>query len=558
MPSDNSFLGEQKIGKLLLKFSIPCVLSLVISALYNIVDQIFIGNSEVGMLGIAATSVVFPLTIIAQAFAWCFGDGTAAFMSICQGEEAQDMDIEAKKKSRISRAIGTMTLLTFVMSLVILAVFYPLMRQILYLFGASDNSIGYAMDYFTIVLGFFPVFMLMNMMNAVIRADGSPNWSMASMGGGAVINIIFDAVFIFGLGMGVKGAAWATIMGQVVALIVAIVYFCRSKVFRLSFRTLFIPDFRLMLKCIKLGVSSFITQLAIVAISLTCNIQLSSYGAISVYGPDIPIAIIGIETKVYTIVINIVVGIVLGSQPIVGFNYGAGKFDRVRKTYKTVLLATLIIGAVVTILFESCPDAIVSIFGAGNESANYDAALYMQYGEYTFRIFLMLIIFTCVIMMSSIFFQSLGKPVHAMINSLCRDIVFFIPIVCIIPMVAENINPGSGIVYLLFAAPCADVLGIAVTIVLTVLVFRSLKREEQKFRVNNAKAAEFKQAATAREFINALHEGQEDTGEAAQAEITSTYNEKLKETPEESSDISIGKSVGESVGDSTDGLHPAN
>ncbi|MCD8306823.1 MAG: MATE family efflux transporter [Clostridia bacterium] len=493
MASDNSFMGEQKVGKLLLKFSIPCVLSLLISALYNIIDQIFIGNSEVGMLGIAATSVVFPLTIIAQAFAWCFGDGTAAFMSIAQGEEQQDLDLESRKKSRISKAIGTMTLLTFVMSLVILAIFYPLENQILYGFGASENSIGYANDYFTIILGFFPVFMLMNMMNAIIRADGSPTWSMISMGGGAIINIIFDPVFIYGCGWGVTGAAWATVMGQVVSFVVAIVYFTRSKVFRLSLKSLFIPDFRLMWMCVKLGISSFITQISIVAISLTCNNMLAKYGALSIYGPDIPIAIIGIETKVFTIVINIVVGIVLGGQPIIGYNYGAGKFDRVRQTYKIVLIATLIVGAAVTILFEAYPQGVVSIFGTGNESADYDAALYMQYGVYTFRIFLSLIIFTCVIKISSIFFQSLGKPVHAMIASLIRDIVFFIPLVCIIPVVAEKLEAGSGIFWLLFAAPAADLLGIIVTIILTILIFKGLKKEELHFMQNAELAEKFTQ-----------------------------------------------------------------
>ncbi len=192
----SQFLGTEKIGKLMLKFSIPCVLSLLVSALYNIVDQIFIGNSELSALGNAATGVVFPIFIIAQAFAWCFGDGCAAYLNICQGK---------KDTQSAHRAIGTGIIVTLVASIVLMAVFFPLKTQLLTLFGASENSIGMAIEYFNIILAFFPVYMLSNMMNAVVRADGSPAWSMASMAVGAIINIILDPTFIFGLHWGMRG-----------------------------------------------------------------------------------------------------------------------------------------------------------------------------------------------------------------------------------------------------------------------------------------------------------------------------------------------------------------
>ncbi|MCD8040910.1 MAG: MATE family efflux transporter [Clostridia bacterium] len=465
----NRFLGEAKISKLLLKFSIPCVLSLLISSLYNIVDQIFIGNSELGTIGIAATSIVFPLTIIAQAFAWCYGDGNAAYLSICQGN---------KNTEKAHKSVGSMLILTLVTSVILLAIFFPLMDNILYLFGASENSIGMASEYFTIVLSFFPVFMLMNMMNAVVRADGSPSFSMASMLSGAVINIALDPVFIFACKWGIAGAAWATVIGQVVSFIISFVYFFRTKTFKLTLKS-FIPDFKLMGTCIKLGLSSFITQMSIVAISLVCNIMLSKYGAMSVYKQDIPIAVIGIETKVFTIVINLVVGVILGAQPILGYNYGAKRYDRVRQTYKLVLITTLIIGIVATILFEACPNAIMSIFGSGS-GEGIDPELYAEYGALTFRIFLCLVTFTCTIKMTSIFFQSLGKPIQAIVSSLLRDIVCFIPLVCIIPAVAVNVtgDDNAGITALLWAAPCADFIAMIVAVILTVLFFRSLKKKE--------------------------------------------------------------------------------
>ncbi len=454
-----NFLETGKISKLMLKFSVPCVLSLLVSALYNIVDQIFIGNSELSALGNAATGVVFPIFIIAQAFAWCFGDGCAAYLNICQGR---------KDTQNAPKAIGTGITVTLLCSLVLMAIFYPLKIQLLTLFGASENSIGYAVEYFNLILAFFPLFMLSNMMNAVIRADGSPAWSMASMLAGAVTNIILDPVFIFGAKWGMFGAALATVLGQTFSFIISLIYFFRTKTFKLKLKN-FLPDFSAFSPALQLGASSFITQMTIVIISLVCNIQLAKYGAVSHYGVDIPIAIIGIESKVFTVVINLVVGIVLGCQPIISYNMGAKRYDRVKELYRKILLCTAVIGIASTLLFELAPGAVVGMFGSPTNIPNPED--YWIFGEKTFRIFLSLVTFTCIIKMTSIFFQAVGKPVRAVVASMIRDIVCFIPLILIFPAAF------GGVEAILYAAPAADIIAMIVATVLTLTFMRSIKTD---------------------------------------------------------------------------------
>ncbi|MDE7263105.1 MAG: MATE family efflux transporter [Anaeroplasmataceae bacterium] len=450
-------LGKEKISKLMVKFCIPCILSLLVSALYNIVDQIFVGNSELSTLGNAATGVVFPIFIIAQGFAWYFGDGVAAYINIHQGK---------KDTEKIHKCVGTGMVLTLIASVLLLAIFYPLKMKILMLFGASENSIGYAVEYFNIILGFFPIYMLSNMINAVVRADGSPSWSMLSMLGGAIVNIILDPIFIFACKWGMSGAAWATVIGQVVSFVISIAYLFRSKTFRLSLKS-FIPDLKEYGEAFKLGISSLITQMTIVVISLVCNIMLAKYGSMSKYGVDIPIAIIGIESKVFTVVINIVVGIVLGSQPIIGYNMGLGDYGRVKKLYRAILLSTLVVGLLSTILFEAAPDVVVGMFGKPTNIPNPDD--YWEFARLTFRIFLALVTFTCTIKMTSIFFQAVGKPVFAVLTSLIRDIICFVPLICILPIF-------QGINGILISAPIADLIAMLVTAILTILFFVQLDK----------------------------------------------------------------------------------
>ena len=461
MQQQTDFLGTEKIHKLMLKFCIPCILSLLVSALYNIVDQIFVGNSELSALGNAATGIVFPIFIIAQAFAWWIGDGVAAYMNIHQGRGDNE---------NTHRCVGTGITVTVFCSLLLMALFYPLKTSLLTLFGASENSIGYAVEYFNIILGFFPVFMLMNMLNCVVRADGSPAWSMASMLSGALVNIALDPAFIYGAHWGMAGAAWATVIGQTVSFAVSVIYLFRTKTFKLSFKDL-LPKFKVFAEALKLGISSFITQMTIVVISLVCNTMLVKYGAQSRFGVDAPIAIIAIESKVFTVIINLVVGIVLGCQPILGYNLGAGNLGRVKKLYRNIMLSTVIIGLLSTALFEAIPKEIVGIFGEPNNLRDASPEDYWLFAEKTFRIFLSLVTFTCLIKSSSIFFQAVGKPVFAVLASMIRDIVCFIPLICVLPIF-------MGIEGILISAPIADAAAMTVTIGLTVAFFRNLKKTE--------------------------------------------------------------------------------
>ena len=453
-----SSFGTEKLSKLMLKFSIPCVLSLLVSALYNIVDQIFIGNSELSTLGNAATGVVFPFFIIAQAFAWCFGDGCAAYLNICLGKK----DMQSADK-----AIGTGVTVTLLTSLLLIAVGYPLKAPLLTLFGASENSLGMAIEYLDVILAFFPFFMLSNMMNSVIRADGSPACSMASMLAGAVVNIVLDPLFIFGFHWGMDGAAWATVLGQLVSFLICVWYFFRTKTFRLHPRSL-LPDFRAFAGALKLGISSFITQMTILVIVLVSNRMLVRYGAVSQYGVDIPIAVMGIESKVFTVVINIVVGIVLGCQPIIGYNIGAGNYARVKRLFRSILLCTAAVGLAATLLFVLAPHAVARLFGTPTNIPNPDD--YWLFAEKTFRIFLSLTTFTCIVKVSSIFFQAAGKPVRAVVASMVRDILCFIPLILILPRF-------FGIEGILYAAPAADLLAMLVSGALMIGYFRQLGKD---------------------------------------------------------------------------------
>jgi len=454
MKENNKYLGEEKISKLLFKFSVPCIFSLLISALYNIVDQIFIGNSSLGYIGNAATTVVFPITIISMAFAWCVGDGAAAYLSICQGR---------KDTKNAHKAIGNTLLVTLTISIIFLVICFLFMDNILYAFGASETSISYAKDYFIIILSFIPFYMLTNSFTSVIRADGSPLYTMVATLSGAVINIILDPIFIFGFNMGIKGAAWATIIGQVVSFIIAFSYLFKTKSFKIE-KSSFKIDLKVFSNVIKLGISTFITQIAIVIISLVCNLMLVKYGLTSKYGPDIPIAALGIAMKVFSIVINIVVGIIVVGQPILGFNYGARNFERVKETFKIIARLTIIVGLVATISFEVCPEIIIRIFGS-------ESGLYNEFAIMTFRIFLALVMFTCFVKMTSIFFQSIGQPLKAIIISLVRDLVCFVPLVIILP----NFFGIKGILY---AAPIADIIGLLITVPILISFFKSLNNEK--------------------------------------------------------------------------------
>ncbi len=461
MNHDIQALGQEKISKLLLKFSVPCVMGLLISALYNIVDQIFIGNSELGYLGNAATGVSFPVICIVNAFAWCIGDGAASFLSICAGRKDAD---------RAHKCVGTGITVSLLISVLLAVVCLLFARPLMMLFGASAQTLEMAVEYFRIVTAFFPFYLLLNVMNSMIRADGSPGFAMIAMLTGAIINIVLDPVFIFLFHWGIAGAAWATVIGQTASFLTCAVYFFKPKTFRLSRRS-FIPNGDVLRNILSLGAATFVTQLAIVTLTLVCNMTLAHYGPLSKYGPDIPISVFSIQTKVYTVVCNIVTGIVLGGQPIFGYNYGAGNMRRVRQTYSLVLRATLIVGISAVLLFQLWPQGVIGLFGDGD-------ALYQEFAVKTFRIYLALTAITCLVKMTAVFFQSIGKSVRAVIASLVRDILCFTPLALVLPALLEEHQPGSGINGILYAAPLSDLVAVIVILGLTLSFFRQLKKQE--------------------------------------------------------------------------------
>ena len=456
---ETHYFGQEKISKLLLKFSIPCVAGLLISAFYNIVDQIFIGNSELGYLGNAATGVSFPVICIANAFAWCVGDGAASYLSICAGRK----DSESAHK-----CIGTGITVSFIISLILMILCEIFATPLMSMFGASAQTIDMAVEYFRIVAAFFPFYLLLNVMNSMIRADGSPSFAMAAMLIGAVLNIALDPLFIFVFKWGIAGAAWATAIGQTASFIFCLVYFFKPKSFTLHKKS-FIPDLPVLRSIVSLGAATFVTQISIVILSLVSNMTLAHYGELSKYGPDIPISVFSIQTKVYSIVHSIITGIVLGGQPIFGYNYGARKMDRVKEAYSLVLRLTILIGLTAVLIFELCPQVIIGIFGSGSE-------LYQEFAIKTFRIYLSLTVVTCLVKMTAVFFQSIGKSVHAVVASLIRDIVCFTPLAIILPKVFESAEAGSGIYGILFAAPISDLVALGVIVFLTVSFFRGLDK----------------------------------------------------------------------------------
>lgn len=452
--NSNNYLAKEAIGKLMIKFSVPCIMSLLVSALYNIVDQIFIGRG-VGYLGNGATNVVFPITIISLAIALLVGDGCAAYLSICQGRK----DSESSHK-----CVGNAVFVILLSSVVLTLLFVVLKDNILWGFGATENNISYADEYFKYLVIGIPFYMFTNAMNSVIRADGSPQFAMISTLIGCVINIILDPIAIFVLNWGMKGAAIATITGQIVSALLAVYYLFHTKTFKFK-RSSFKLNLNLLKHIIPLGISSFLTQVSIVLIMGVMNNVLVSYGARSKYGADIPLTVVGIVMKVFQIVISIVVGIAVGAQPIVGYNYGAGLTDRVKKVFKTMLLAELCVGIVSMICFECFPLQIISIFGS-------EDGLYNEFAVLAFRLYLSTIALCCIQKSTSIFLQSLGKPALSMGLSLLRDFLLSVPLVLLLPV-------KFGVTGALFSAPIADIISFIVVIFILRYTFRHLSKDNR-------------------------------------------------------------------------------
>lgn len=443
-----SYLGEEKIGRLMLKFSVPCIMSLLIAALYNMVDQIFIGWG-VGYLGNGATNVVYPLTVIALAIALLIGDGCAARLSLCQGRG---------DSGHAHKSVGNLITLSLVLGIGLMIIFLIFNEKLMWLFGATENNIGFARDYFRYIVFGIPFFVFGNALNGTIRADGSPKFAMGISLVGCIMNVILDPIAIFVLHWGMEGAALATIAGQIATAILTALYLSRMKSVKLR-KSSFRIKGDVLRKMIPLGATSFLTQASIVIIMTVMNNTLVRYGAESKYGADIPLTVFGIVMKVFGLVTSIVVGVTVGSQPIVGYNCGAGKIGRVKELFKKLMIVESIVGVVSMICFECFPRQIISIFGSGDE-------LYMEFAALSFRIFLGTILL-CVIQKSvSIFLQSLGKPGTSTLLSLLREIIISVPAILLLAKFFGVVGP-------LWSAPIADV----ITFVLAIIFARRTLRQ---------------------------------------------------------------------------------
>ena len=447
-----NILGTEKIGKLIRKFSIPSIISLLVNSLYNIVDQIFIGWG-VGYLGNGATNIVFPLTMVALAFALMFGDGSSAYLSLKLGE---------KKKEEASKGVANGIILSVIVAVVLFIIYITCLPALLNIFGCTDALRGYALSYGYIISVGIPFMMIGTTLNSIIRADGNPKYAMRSMVLGAIINTILDPIFIFVFKMGVQGAAIATIISQMISFGINAVYLRNLKSITLT-RKQFRFEGKVARKVALLGISSFITQMSFVFVISAENNLLSKYGAESKFGSEIPITVLGIVMKISQILNSIILGIAAGAQPIFGYNYGAQKFDRVKKTLKYVLGVSVIISTIAFILFQTIPDKLIGIFGSSDDEN------YIEFACIAFRIYLMLVICNGIQIPSGIFFQAIGKSIKSAILSLSRQILFLIPAFFVFGYL-------FGITGILYAGPFADGLAFIISSIMLIVEVKNLKR----------------------------------------------------------------------------------
>ena len=458
-----SFLAHEKIGKLMGKYAIPCIISLLVGALYNIVDQIFIANADyLGSYGNAANTVVFPLTVIALAIAVMIGDGCCAFVSLSLGRNTRE---DAK------RSMGNAVVLTVVSSLILTAVYLIFDDQIIAMFGGTVNAetFRHSKEYFFWITLGIPFYMFGQAMNPVIRADGSPKFAMVSTLVGAVINIILDPIFIFGFKWGMMGAAVATVIGQAATALLSVWYLMHTKIIKLSKE-----DFRLKAKIVSktlvLGICSFMSQISLVAAMAAINNMIRKYGAMdAIFGQEqyaqIPMAVVGIVMKFFQIVISIVVGMAAGCIPIVGFNMGADLKGRVKSLFTSLLIAEACVGAAALLIVEFFPQGLIQIFGAANESAYYT-----DFAVKAFRIYLCMMVLACVNKAAFIFLQAMGKAVASTMLSMVREIVFGVGFALVLPLF-------FGLDGVLYSMPVSDVLTAILSAVVIAGTYRQLSRK---------------------------------------------------------------------------------
>jgi Na+-driven multidrug efflux pump len=424
-------LAEEKIGRLIARFAVPAIISMLVSSLYNIVDQIFIGQG-VGMLGNAATNIAFPVSIICTATALLLGIGSASNYNLEAG---------AGRNDRAAEIAGNGLAMMVICGVVIGAVVLIFLNPLLHLFGVTKEILPYAQDYTGITAIGIPFLILTTGGNHLIRADRSPTYSMTCMLTGAILNTILDPLFIFVCHWGIKGAAAATVIGQVVSGLMVIYYFSKKRKMDLK-RSMFVPKAGYLKMIVSLGMASCINQIAMAIVQITMNNTLRYYGAQSMYGSEIPLACVGVISKVNMVFMAIAIGISQGCQPIWGFNYGAHNYDRVREAYKKAFAICIVLGVVFFGCFQLFPRQIVSIFGSGSEA-------YFHFAERYFRIFMFVTFLNGIQPMSSGFFTSIGKSKLGIVVSLTRQIIFLLPLILIFPLF-------MGIDGVMYAGPIAD------------------------------------------------------------------------------------------------------
>ena len=453
-------LGKDNINKLLLSFALPCVISMLINSIYNIVDQIFIGKG-VGTLGNAATNVIFPLVIIFNAVAGLIGNGAAANLSLKLGEG---------KKEEGGKIIGSAVTISFILALISSVLSYIFLPKLVYMFGCTNSVYKYAIDYGRIIILGAPFMIIYSSLSQLIRADGSPKYSMILLVIGAIINIILDPIFIFVFHLGVKGGAIATVIGQVVSFIMAIFYLKKVKSVKLNKSSFFID--RSILRTLGLGLSSFITQGTVLALFIFMNNMMTKYGVYTKYGADIPLSVYGVISKINSLFISTILGISIGAQPIIGYNYGADNYKRVKETLRKVLIINCVVGICFNIIFFLFPESIVSIF-ISKTDLNYK--LFLEFAVVICHSFLLLMGINFLEMTTSIVVQSLGNVKKATMVSFIRQIILFIPLACIL-----CITFNKGIYGVLNAGPIAD----SITFIIAIFVLKSEYKKLSKMEQN--------------------------------------------------------------------------
>ena len=460
MGTGNQFLGTERIGKLMRQYAIPCIISLLVGALYNIVDQIFIANaSYLGSYGNAANTVVFPLTVVALAIAVMVGDGCCAFVSMALGRKESD---------KAKRSVGNAVVLTVAGSVILTALYLIFANQIIAMFGGTVNeeTFRHSQEYFFYITLGIPFYMFGQAMNPVIRADGNPKFAMASTLAGAVINIILDPIFIFCFKWGMMGAAVATVIGQVVTAILAVWYIVHMKTVKPS-RKDFALQRNICGRILLLGITSFLSQISLVAAMAAINNMLRKYGAQDpVFKQEqyaqIPMAVVGIIMKFFQMVISIVVGMAAGCIPIIGYNMGAEKKLRVKELFTKLLVAEALVGAVALVLAEGFPHQLIAIFGAKNESVYYT-----EFAIKAFRIYLCMMILACVNKACFIFLQAVGKALSSTMLSMFREVVFGVGFALLLPVF-------FGLDGVLYSMPVSDILTFIISAIIIVKTYKEL------------------------------------------------------------------------------------